>query len=108
MPQAKAAAIGVGLPLAEPVGSMIVDIGGGTTEVAVISMSDVVASRSLRVGGDHMDRGRGRLSPPPLRSANRAGRRRALRIDAGSAFPLDDEQVDEVAGVDVASGLPRR
>ena len=55
VPQAKAAALGAGVPLAEPVGSLIVDIGGGTTEVAVTSMSDIVASQSLRVGGDHMD-----------------------------------------------------
>jgi MreB/Mrl family cell shape determining protein len=55
IPEAKAAAIGVGLPIHEPVASMICDIGGGTTEVAVISMGDVVASQSVRVGGDAMD-----------------------------------------------------
>ena len=55
MSQAKAAALGAGLPITEPLGNLVVDIGSGTTEVAVLSVSDVVAQRSLRVGGDHMD-----------------------------------------------------
>jgi len=106
--QAKAAALGAGLPLAEPVGSLVVDIGGGTTEVAVLSMSDIVAGQSLRIGGDHMDQAlvdylRRRHN---LRIGPAAAER--LRIDGGSAAPLEEERVEEVAGVDVASGLPRR
>ena len=108
VPQAKAAALGAGVPLAEPVGSLVVDIGGGTTEVAVISLSDIVASQSLRVGGDQMDQAlvdylRRRYG---LRIGPAAAER--LRIDGGSAVPLADERAEDVAGVDVASGLPRR
>ena len=96
------------MPITEPLGSMVVDIGGGTTEVAVLSVSDIVASRSLRVGGDHMDQAlvdhlRRRYG---LRIGLAAAER--LRIDCGSAAPLEEERAEEVAGVDVASGLPRR
>ena len=106
--EAKAAAIGVGLPISEPVASMICDIGGGTTEVAVLSMSDIVASQSLRVGGDTLDQAiidylRRRYG---LRIGTASAER--LRIDIGSAYPLEQELVDEVRGVDVVSGLPRR
>lgn len=108
MPEAKAAAIGVGLPIAEPVASMVCDIGGGTTEVAVMSLSDTVASCSVRTGGDHMDQAivdylRRTYS---LRVGTPTAER--LRIEIGSAYPLDDEIVDEVRGVDVVSGLPRK
>jgi rod shape-determining protein MreB len=105
---AKAAAIGVGLPIAEPVASMVCDIGGGTTEVAVMSLGDVVASRSIRIGGDAMDQAvvdylRRHYS---LRIGLRAAER--LRIDIGSAFLLEEERVDEVRGLDAVSGLPRK
>ena len=106
--EAKAAAIGVGLPVAEPVASMICDIGGGTTEVAVMSLGDVVASQSLRVGGDLMDQAivdylrRHYSLRVGLPTAER------LRIEIGSAYPLDDELTDEASGVDTVSGLPRK
>ena len=108
VPEAKAAAIGVGLPIAEPVASMVCDIGGGTTEVAVISMADIVASRSIRTGGDEMDQAivdylRRHYS---LRIGLPAAER--LRIDAGSAYPLEEELVREVSGLDALSGLPRK
>jgi rod shape-determining protein MreB len=108
VPEATAAAMGSGLPVAEPVASMICDIGGGTTEVAVISLGDMVASQSLRVGGDAMDQAivdylRRRYS---LRIGLPTAER--LRIDIGSARVLEEELVDEVRGVDVISGLPRR
>jgi rod shape-determining protein MreB len=108
IPKAKAAAIGAGLAIGEPVGSMIVDIGGGTTEVAVISLGEIVAGRSLRVGGDHMDQAivdyvRRRYG---LRIGISAAER--LRIDIGSAYPLEQELADEAAGADAAGGLPRR
>lgn len=108
IPEAKAAAIGVGLPIHEPIASMICDIGGGTTEVAVISMGDVVANQSLRVGGDAMDQAiadylrRRYCLRIGLPTAER------LRIDIGSAFPLDEELADEVRGLDAVSGLPRK
>jgi rod shape-determining protein MreB len=106
--EAKAAAIGVGLPIAEPVASMVCDIGGGTTEVAVMSLSDVVASQSVRVGGDKMDEAivdylHRHFS---LRIGLAAAER--LRIEIGSAYPLREELVEEVRGVDAISGLPRK
>lgn len=108
MPEAKAAAIGIGLPIVEPVASMVCNIGGGTTEVAVLSLADLVASRSIRVAGDKMDEAivgylRRQYS---LRIGPAAAER--LRIDIGSAAPLEEEQVAEISGVDAISGLPRR
>ncbi len=106
--EAKAAAIGAGLPIAEPVASMICDIGGGTTEVAVFSLGDIVASQSIRVAGDVMDQAivdylKRHYS---LRVGLPAAER--LRIDVGSAYPLAEELSDEVRGVDTVSGLPRK
>lgn len=108
LPEAKAAAIGVELPIAEPVASMICDIGGGTTEVAVISLADTVSAQSIRTGGDEMDQAivdylRRHYS---LRIGLAAAER--LRIDAGSAYPLEEERAVEVTGTDTVSGLPRR
>jgi rod shape-determining protein MreB len=108
MSEAKAAAIGAGLPVAEPVASMICDIGGGTTEVAVLSLGDIVARQSIRVAGDAMDQAivhylRRHYS---LRVATSAAEQ--LRIDIGSAYPLEEELSDEVRGIDAISGLPRK
>lgn len=106
--EAKAAALGAGLPIAEPVASMICDIGGGTTEVAVMSLGDVVASRSVRTGGDRMDQAiadylRRHYS---LRIGLPAAER--LKLELGSAYTLEQEQVAEIAGLDAISGLPRK
>ncbi len=106
--EAKAAALGVGLPIAEPVANMICDIGGGTTEIAVLSLGEIVASQSVRIGGDAFD-----LALMDYLKRNyslRVGQSAAerLRIDIGSAYPLADELADEVRGVDTASGLPRK
>ena len=103
-----AAAIGVGLPVSEPTGSMIVDIGGGTTEVAVISLSGIVESRSVRAGGDTMDQA---IVMHMKRVYNLTiGERTAedIKIKIGSAYP--DEATDtfaEVKGLDLVSGLPK-
>ncbi len=108
MSEAKAAAIGAGLPIAEPVASMICDIGGGTTDVAVLSLGEIVASQSIRVAGDSMDRAivdylkRNYSLRVGLAAAE------ALRIEIGSAYPLEEELVDEVRGIDAVSGLPRK
>jgi rod shape-determining protein MreB and related proteins len=102
-----AAAIGVGLPVAEPSGSMIVDIGGGTTEVAIISLSGIVESRSVRVAGDEMDAA---TSQHMKRVYNlMIGERTAedIKIKIGSAYPLAEESVMEVKGRDLISGLPK-
>lgn len=102
-----AAAIGVGIPVQEPIGNMIVDIGGGTTEVAVISLSGIVDSRSVRVGGDSMD---GAIIRYIKRSYSlMIGERTAeeIKIKIGSAYPLDEETGMDVKGRDLNSGLPK-
>jgi len=103
----KAAAIGVGLPIHEPGGNMIVDIGGGTTEMAVISLDGVVVSRSIRIAGDEMDQ----AIIEHLRKAYNLmiGERTAeeVKIRIGSAYPLDDEMTMEVRGRDLVTGLPK-
>ena len=108
IPEAKAAAIGAGLPITEPLASMICDIGGGTTEVAVLSLGDVVASGSIRVAGDAMDQAI--VDYLKRHYSLRVGMAAAeqLRINIGSAHPLVDELSDEVRGVDTISRLPRK
>lgn len=102
-----AAAIGAGLPIEEPKGSMIVDIGGGTTEVAMISLSAIVEARSIRVAGDEIDE---RIMTYVRNSYNLAiGERMAeeTKIDIGSAYPLEREIEKEIRGRDLRTGLPR-
>jgi rod shape-determining protein MreB len=102
-----AAAIGAGLPVTEPVGSMIVDIGGGTSEVAVISLSGIVAWRSTRIAGDEIDEAI--VDFMRLRFNLCIGDRTAeeTKIAIGSAFPLEREMKLEVRGRDLITGLPR-
>ncbi|MEK7385108.1 MAG: rod shape-determining protein, partial [candidate division NC10 bacterium] len=103
----KAAAIGVGLPIHEPGGNMIIDIGGGTTEMAVISLDGIVVSRSIRIAGDEMDQ----AVIEHLRKAYNLmiGERTAeeVKIRIGSAYPLDEELTMEVRGRDMVTGLPK-
>ena len=102
-----AAAIGVGLPVQEPNGSMIVDIGGGTTEVAVISLGGIVECRSVRTGGDSMDAA---ISKYIKRAYSLLiGERTAenIKMAIGSAYPLDEELTLEVKGRDLNGGLPK-
>ena len=102
-----AAAIGVGLPVQEPAGNMIVDIGGGTTEVALISLAGIVFSRSVRVGGDEMDEA---IIQYMKRVYNlMIGERTAeqIKISIGSAYPLPEESSMEVKGRDLVAGLPK-
>ncbi|MFQ5916612.1 MAG: rod shape-determining protein [Candidatus Binatia bacterium] len=105
--QPMAAAIGAGLPITEPTGNMIVDIGGGTTEVAVISLSGIVYSRSVRVGGDKMDEA---IAQFIKRKHNLlVGERTAelIKITIGSAYPGDENQTMEIKGRDVVAGVPK-
>lgn len=102
-----AAAIGAGLPVEEPIGSMIVDIGGGTTEVAVISLGGIVVNHSLRIAGDEIDEA-------VIHFARREynlliGERMAekAKIAAGSAYPLDEEITVVLRGRDLLTGLPK-
>ncbi len=102
-----AAAIGVGLPVQEPAGNMIVDVGGGTTEVALISLAGIVFSRSVRVGGDEMDEA---IVQYMKRVYNlMIGERTAeeIKIRIGSAYAMDEESTLEVKGRDLIAGLPK-
>jgi rod shape-determining protein MreB len=102
-----AAAIGANLPVWEPTGSMVVDIGGGTTEVAVISLGGIVTSRSVRVAGDEMDEA---IIQYIKRTYNMMiGERTAeqLKLDIGSALPLEDPETMEIRGRDLLTGLPK-
>jgi len=102
-----AAAIGAGLPVGEPSGSMIVDIGGGTTEVAVTSLGGIVVARSIRIGGDEMDQD---IVAYARREFNLLmGERTAedIKIAIGSAYPLDEEVSTFFRGRDLLTGLPR-
>lgn len=106
--KSRAAAIGAGLPVSEPIASMICDIGGGTTEVAVMSLGDIVASQSIRIAGDVMDQAITKYLR--RRYSLRIGEQTAeqLKIQIGSAAPLDHELSHEVSGLDTASGIPRK
>ncbi|MGC8666781.1 MAG: rod shape-determining protein [Chthonomonadales bacterium] len=102
-----AAAIGAGLPISTPGGNMVVDIGGGTTDIAVISLEGICISRSLRVGGNKMDE----VIIRHIKNAYNLmiGDRTAeeIKIKIGSAFPLEQELVMDVRGRDLVAGLPR-
>ena len=106
-----AAAIGVGLPIAEPQGSMIIDIGGGTTEIAVISLGGIVFARSIRIGGDEMDTA---IIEHMKKNYNlMIGERTAeeIKIKIGSAWPIEKDMAEEltieVRGRDLITGLPK-
>ncbi|MCA1839046.1 MAG: rod shape-determining protein [Actinomycetota bacterium] len=102
-----AAAIGAGLPIHEPTGNLVVDIGGGTSEVGVISMGGVVVNKSIRVGGFDIDDAISRYIRREY--AIVIGERTAeqIKIAVGSAFPLADEEKAEIRGRDLATGLPK-
>src|SRR5271155_5836294 len=102
-----AAAIGAGLPVHEPTGNMVVDIGGGTTEVAVISLGGIVSSQSVRVGGDELDEAI--VSYVKKEHSLALGERTAeeIKITLGSAYPLEQELHAEIRGRDLVTGLPK-
>jgi rod shape-determining protein MreB len=102
-----AAAIGSGLPVSEPTGSLIVDIGGGTTEVAVISLGDIVVSQSVRVGGDEMDEAIMNYCKREHQLLIGHQTAEDIKHEAGSAQPLGHEIEIEIRGRDLGSGLPR-
>jgi len=106
--EAKAAGIGAGLPVSEPMASMVCDIGGGTTEVAILSLADIVVSRSIRVGGDELDDAI--VEYIKQHFSLRIGEQTAeqLKLEIGSAFPLEQELTCEVSGLDTISGVPRK
>jgi rod shape-determining protein MreB len=102
-----AAAIGAGLPIHEPTGNMVVDIGGGTTEVAVISLGGIVSALSIRVGGDELDQAI--MNWVKKEFSLMLGERTAeeIKMAIGSAYPLRDEPDAEIRGRDLATGLPK-
>jgi rod shape-determining protein MreB len=102
-----AAAIGSGLPVHEPTGNMVVDIGGGTTEVAVISLGGIVTAQSIRIGGDELDSAI--IQYVKKEYSLLLGERTAeeIKMAIGSAFPIPDEPHAEIRGRDLVSGLPK-
>src|SRR5208337_315591 len=102
-----AAAIGAGLPVQEPTGNMVVDVGGGTTEVAMISLGGIVTSESIRVGGDEMDQAI--IAFAKKEHSLMLGERTAeeIKMAIGSAYPSPDEPHAEIRGRDLVSGLPK-
>lgn len=105
--QAMVAAIGAGLPIAEPTGNMIVDIGGGTTDVAVISLAGVVFCKSLRVAGNEMDQSIIRYIKKQYRLLIGERTAEEVKIEIGSAYPLDEQLEMEIKGRDLETGLPK-
>jgi len=102
-----AAAIGAGLPVWEPTGSMIVDIGGGTTEVAVISLGSIVTSRSIRIAGDEMDEAITQYIKKTYSLMIGERTAETLKMEIGSALPLETPEPFEIRGRDLVSGLPK-
>ena len=102
-----AAAIGAGLPVQEPSGNMIVDVGGGTTEVAVISLGGIVASQSVRVGGDELDEAIINFIKKEYSLALGERTSEEVKITLGSAWPLVEELHAEIRGRDLVTGLPK-
>jgi rod shape-determining protein MreB len=102
-----AAAIGAGMPIHEPIGSMVVDIGGGTTEVAVISMGGIVTATSVRVGGDELDDAIINYVKKEFSLVLGERTSEAIKVAIGSAFPMPDEMIAEIKGRDLVTGLPK-
>ena len=102
-----AAAIGAGLPVGEPTGSMVVDIGGGTSEVAVISLGGIVVSQSIRVGGDEMDEAIINYAKKEYKLLIGQQTAEELKLEIGSACPMAEELQAEIRGRDMVAGLPK-
>ncbi len=102
-----AAAIGSGLPVSEPTGSMIVDVGGGTSEVAVISLGGIVTSQSIRVGGDELDEALVNYVKREYKLMIGQQTAEEVKLEIGSAFPMKEEVQAEIRGRDLVTGLPK-
>jgi rod shape-determining protein MreB len=107
VPEPIAAAIGVGLPVDTPSGNMIVDIGGGTTEIAVIALHGIVTKTSIRVGGDEMDEAIVNYAKKAYNMMIGEQTAERIKIEIGSAFPLPEEMDMEIKGRDLVRGIPR-
>jgi rod shape-determining protein MreB len=102
-----AAAIGVGLPVETPTGNMVIDIGGGTTEIAVIALSGIVSDTSIRVGGDELDDAIVQFLKKNYNLAIGEQTAESVKIQIGSAYPQGEERDMEVKGRDIVSGIPK-
>src|SRR5881398_3248264 len=102
-----AAAIGVGLPVDTPTGNMVIDIGGGTTEIAVIALNGIVSDTSIRVGGDEMDEAIANYAKKAYNMLVGEQTAERIKIEIGSAFPLPEEMDMEIKGRDLVRGIPR-
>lgn len=102
-----AAAIGVGLPVETPTGNMVIDIGGGTTEIAVIALSGIVSDTSIRTGGDEMDQAIVQFMRKNYNLLIGEPTAEAIKIQIGSAAPVGDERGMEAKGRDLVSGIPK-
>ncbi len=102
-----AAAIGAGLPVGEPTGSMVVDIGGGTSEVAVISLGGIVVSQSIRVGGDELDEAVVNYVKREYKLLIGTQTAEEVKLEIGSAYPMREEVQAEIRGRDMITGLPK-
>ena len=108
MEEPMAAAIGAGLPVGEPTGSMIVDIGGGTTEVAIISLGGIVTSKSLRVAGNELDQAIMAYIKKEFNLMIGERTSEQIKMELGSAYKIDDEEITmEIKGRDIITGLPK-
>ncbi len=103
----RAAALGAGLEIFQPNGSMVVDIGGGTTDVAVLSLGEIVVSESIRVGGDKFDEAVVRYIKKEYNVLIGERTAEALKVNVGSAFPEEEEKSMSIRGRDLVTGLPR-
>jgi rod shape-determining protein MreB len=102
-----AAAIGANLPITEPTSNMVVDIGGGTTEIAVISLSGIVYAKSVRVGGDKMDEAIMQYVKRKYNMLIGESTSEEVKIKIGSAYPLEADETIEVKGRDLVTGIPQ-
>jgi len=105
--QAMAAAIGAGLPITEPSGNMVVDIGGGTTDIAVISLAGIVYSKSVRVAGNEMDESVIQYIKKKYNLLIGERTAEQIKLELGSAFPLDEPITMEIKGRDLIEGIPK-
>jgi rod shape-determining protein MreB len=105
--QAMAAAIGAGLPITEPSGNMIVDVGGGTTDIAVISLAGIVYSKSVRVAGNEMDEAVIQYIKKKYNLLIGERTAEQIKLEIGSAFPLDEPMTMEIKGRDLIEGIPK-
>jgi len=108
IPESLAAAIGADIPINEPAGHMIVDIGGGTTEISVISLGDMVVTNAIRTAGDDFDEAIIKYVRAELNLIIGGGSAERLKMEIGNAFPEKEIEKEEIKGTDASSGLPKR